>query len=595
MHRRTPVQSYLWVAMGMVVAIIASQPSHAQSGLRESLERLDRNGNGEIEPSEITPLARPYLERVAEARRMTLDRAYDIERWQEAARIYYALQNGVAGRDVDLEDQRTVRRFGTRRSEVMVPEFGLPEVKYPYTREDMDEADRMMWRLDRNRDGYVDRDEARRGDWTHRDPFEEDMDHDDRLSRLELGQRYARRRLLEGATDELRQKVQRVGTGVRPTEASERSRQDDSRWWMRGGNRTWLTASMISRFDSNRDGRLDTNETVSLGLPVGRIDIDRDGVLTRDELQTYLEQLQDEAGSDAEGIPTWFYERDENRDEQVEMSEFASEWTDETLEEFVTLDANGDGILTMTEVAQSRAMMGGDYVNEEAVVLPPHKTVISEIVIDENFLIADLEVELSITHTYVSYLDLYLTGPDGQRIELCTEIGGSDDHFDRTVFDDQADVPIIKARAPFEGKFKPEGVLRGQPGLSYFNEKSVHGVWQLVVGGTRSDRFGMLHRWSLSIRPQGDSLERLVRSSDENVESESGDMALADEDLSSFLGERRFDEGRGEPARETMEYSDSDSRKLKRDLTEKQIEKFRRLLDEQTSGRARDSDRPGGD
>ena len=36
----------------------------AQSGLRESLERLDVNENGVIEPEEVTPLARPYLERI---------------------------------------------------------------------------------------------------------------------------------------------------------------------------------------------------------------------------------------------------------------------------------------------------------------------------------------------------------------------------------------------------------------------------------------------------------------------------------------------------------------------------------------------------
>ena len=67
----------------------------AQSGLRESLEKLDRNQNGEIDPDEITPLSRPYLERLARTRRMSMDRSYDIERWQEAARIYFALQNGV--------------------------------------------------------------------------------------------------------------------------------------------------------------------------------------------------------------------------------------------------------------------------------------------------------------------------------------------------------------------------------------------------------------------------------------------------------------------------------------------------------------------
>ncbi len=514
-----PQLFFRWSLSLIALGYVCLGSANAQSGLRESLEKLDRNENGKIEPEEITPLARPYLERVARARRMSLDRDNDIEEWQEASRIYFALQNGISDREVDFEDRRTVKRFGTRRSEVMVPEFGLPEVKYPYTREDLDEADRMLWRLDRNRDGYVDRDEARRGDWTHRDPFEEDMDGDSRLSRLELGQRYARRRILEGSAGELIQKSRRVGNGIRPTEPNNNSRGDDSRWWMRGGSRTWLTASMMSRFDANRNGRLEAGETANLGMPIGRIDIDLDGEISRDELQTHLEQLQDEAGDDSEGLPTWFFERDLNRDDQVEMSEFASDWTEDLLEEFAVLDINGDGILTTLEVVQSKAMMGGSYVNSEAVVLPPRKTVISEIVVDEDFVIADLNVEVSITHTHLAYLDLYLTGPDGQRIELCTEVGGSDDHFQRTVFDDQAEVPIVKGRAPFEGRFRPEGVLKGQPGLAYFNDRSTQGVWQLVVSGTRSERFGMLHSWSISMKSKSDSMDQFVAAVDEDVES----------------------------------------------------------------------------
>ena len=55
---------------------------------------------------------------------------------------------------------------------------------------------------------------------------------------------------------------------------------------------------------------------------------------------------------------------------------------------------------------------------------------------------------------------------------------------------------------PYKGAFSPEGLLAQQPGLSYFNGKSVNGVWQLVVRGTRSDRFGMLHNWAMLVTPQ---------------------------------------------------------------------------------------------
>ncbi len=348
-------------------------------------------------------------------------------------------------------------------------------------------------------------------DWTHRDPFDDDLNGDDRLSRLELAQRYARRRLLRGASNELVQKARRVGNGIESAEKEdEQNSREQSRWWQRGGNSYWLAASVLGRFDLNKNGRLEMQETQDLGIPTGMVDIDRDGELSRDELFAFLSQLQSEAGDPADGIPGWFYELDTNRDRQVSMAEFATEWTDEKLDEFASLDFNDDGFLTSLEVVKSKAMVGGSYSNRTAEVLPPGRTVISEIEISEDFLIGDLNVAISITHTHTGYLDAYLTGPDGQRIELFTEVGGHDDNFEETIFDDQSRYPITKARPPFKGTFMPEGLLKRQPSLSDFNEKSAKGVWQLVIRGTRSDRFGMLHHWSLLVRP----IEQMLDPSD---------------------------------------------------------------------------------
>ena len=43
--------------------------------------------------------------------------------------------------------------------------------------------------------------------------------------------------------------------------------------------------------------------------------------------------------------------------------------------------------------------------------------------------------------------------------------------------------------------------------MSHFNGKSVKGVWQLVIRGTRNERFGMLHHWGLFVRPIEDMLD----------------------------------------------------------------------------------------
>lgn len=482
-----------------------------QSMLRESLERLDTDNDGMIAPEEITPLARPYLERIAEARRLSLDKSNRIESYQEAARIYHALRNGVADRRIEVQSESTVKTFEPDPEVPFVPEFGLAEMKYPYIQEDLDEADRTLRRYDDNDDGFIDRAEADGSVWTHRDPFEMDLNRDDRLSRLELTQRYARRRLMEDDSSELIQRARRVGNGIRSSDPQEPNRRDDdSQWWRRGGSSYWLTASVLGRFDTNRNGRLETEETQELGIPAAKIDLNRDGELTRDELHAYLSEQQNESGDPAKGLPGWFYELDANRDGQVSMPEFETDWTPERIAEFDALDINRDGLLTAMEVVKSKSIVGGRFENATAEVLPPYKTIISEIEIADDLTIGDLDVQLSLTHTNVGSLDGYLTGPDGQRIELFSDVGGSGDHFDETIFDDQADTPIVKARPPFEGRFQPEGLIHRQPGLSHFTDKNAKGVWQLVIRGTRNERFGMLHRWTLLISPRERMAGRLA-------------------------------------------------------------------------------------
>ena len=199
-------------ALMLVVASIAGSSSlYGQAGLRQSLERLDRDGDGEIEPEEVTPLARPYLEKILRASRMSIDRDNDIEEVQEAARRYHAEQNGSMDRRVRPSGESTVKEFAPDDDTVLVPDFGLPEVRYPYTQDDLDFADRTLRSHDRNADGFIDRNEARYERWTQRNPFDDDLNEDDRLSRMELAQRYARRRLLDATSDELRKKAWRTG------------------------------------------------------------------------------------------------------------------------------------------------------------------------------------------------------------------------------------------------------------------------------------------------------------------------------------------------------------------------------------------------
>lgn len=503
---RISVSTFICVA---ICGLYFPPSAVAQTGIRESLERLDRNENGYIEPDEITALSRPYLETIARMRRMSLDEPNSIDRYVDAARRHFSQKNGDSDRDVRPEDDQTIRPFGPDRDEPLIPQFGLAEVRYPYTQDDLDFADRTMRSHDRNGDGFIDRQEAARNRWTHRNPFADDLDKDDRLSRLEMAQRYARRRLLDEASDELRRREWRLEAAERYREREdrqnrERDRRSESDWARRGGMDYWLTSSLMDRFDENQNGRLEADETTELGMPVARIDLDRDGDLSREEMFAYVSAEQSEAEDYTEGLPGWFYERDENGDGQIQMAEFTSDWTEESIAEFKSFDTNSDGLLTELELTRSKANVGGTFRNQTAEVIPPRTTIISEIEVTDDFIIQDLDLQLSITHTHVSYLDAYLTGPDGQRIELFAGVGGSDDHFDGTTFDDQAREQIHKSRPPFRGRYLTHGVAKRQPGLSTFNGTNIQGVWQLVIRGTRNNRFGMLHSWSLIAQPVED-------------------------------------------------------------------------------------------
>ena len=559
--RRSIVGWNLLPILALAFWFSTPQQAHAQAGLREALEALDTNQNGVIEVGEITPLSRPYLERVLKTDRRSIDKDRSISRIMEYVRIHYAIKNGVSGKDVQPTPENRVKGFGPDPDKPIVPGFGLGRIKYPYKQEDLDEADETLGRYDKNGDGLISRAEALRSRWTHRNPFDDDINKDDQLSKMELTQRYARRRLLEEDVDELRQKAKRVGKDL---ESSRKRRTDDSQWWRQGGSSFWLTASLMSRFDANRNGRLEVEETASLGIPASKIDLDGDGEILRDELFPLIKLMQDKAGDMTTGLPGWFYEVDENRDKQVSLAEFAA--VSRRLSEFRLLDANGDGLLTVKEASAAESIVGGKYRNERAEVLPPQRTIISEIDIEDDFLVGDLDVMVSITHSHVGHLDAFLTSPDGQRVELFSEVGGGGDHFENTIFDDQSPTPITKAKPPFKGKFRSKGPERKQPGLGAFNDKSVKGVWQLVIRGTRNDRFGMLHSWSLNVTPKDDIPQRTKQ--DDKEDESPGDEDKAAEPEKKKMGSI-FDQisnfatggGAGEERRSKRQDGDREARR----------------------------------
>lgn len=53
------------------------------------------------------------------------------------------------------------------------------------------------------------------------------------------------------------------------------------------------------------------------------------------------------------GLPSWFRDKDRDRDGQVLMSEWTSQWSDSAVNEFSKHDRNGDGVITPSEALRS--------------------------------------------------------------------------------------------------------------------------------------------------------------------------------------------------------------------------------------------------
>ena len=76
-------------------------------------------------------------------------------------------------------------------------------------------------------------------------------------------------------------------------------------------------------------------------------------------------------------------------------------------------------------------------------------TTVSTIHVSDDFFVRDVNVQLNIQHTFDADLQAVLIAPDGTRLELFGDVGGSGENFTETIFDGQADQSIVDASAPF--------------------------------------------------------------------------------------------------------------------------------------------------
>ncbi len=105
-------------------------------------------------------------------------------------------------------------------------------------------------------------------------------------------------------------------------------------------------------------------------------------------------------------------------------------------------------------------------------------------------------VNLDITHTFASDLDIGLISPAGTYIDLSSDNGGSGDNYTNTEFSDTGmNGDISLGTAPFTGSFIPE-----EP-LSTFTGECMNGDWKLEACDDGSGNTGTLNSWSITFTP----------------------------------------------------------------------------------------------
>ncbi|MHB8897748.1 MAG: proprotein convertase P-domain-containing protein, partial [Thermoguttaceae bacterium] len=125
--------------------------------------------------------------------------------------------------------------------------------------------------------------------------------------------------------------------------------------------------------------------------------------------------------------------------------------------------------------------------------IPDKGTITSAITVQDSCYAADVNVTVNMSHTRDEDLDVFLIAPDGTRVELFTDVGGTGDHFNGTTLDDAATAAITAGTAPFSGTYRPEG------DLTTVERKSVQGTWKLEVTDDTKRETGTLNSWSLTV------------------------------------------------------------------------------------------------
>jgi Ca2+-binding EF-hand superfamily protein len=296
----------------------------------DMLKRFDRNNNNMIDPDEAEGPARFFLERLAQNNpKIDLKRPVPLDvLTQEMDRMR---NGGVSspGQGQPAKPELLVPDFTLDSEPAPVEGFGTVSAQFNVKVEerDMKEADERIRRYDKNGDGILNKEEIAQGRWGD-DPTQYDRNGDGRLTKSELAVRYAKRRI-----DEQGQQAN-----------NQRGGSSDPR--SRGG---FTAAGSPWGAPAGQPGAPGTPGANPWGGKPAET-AKKEEVKDRfNGAKSYRMKTASEKVTGTKGLPDWFNRSDANSDGQVEMNEYSSSWTAETLTEFQKFDLNRDGLVTAKE------------------------------------------------------------------------------------------------------------------------------------------------------------------------------------------------------------------------------------------------------
>jgi Ca2+-binding EF-hand superfamily protein len=385
-----------------LVAIVALSSFTAQSQAQEKkkpafnvkkfLKRLDVNQNGRVEPSEIRDeRTRGFLKKagVDTSKPISNDSFSKKIEKQRVARANPNSAQKTMGFAVDSGD----REDGGNSMGFAVSDEERAPAERSRTRQFSDGAKKMLdWVMknyDKNKDGMIDKNEIKAARWSDPPAEESDTNKDGSLSRTELLVRYQKREddkeKRKQATDKRRSRTRskRGTTSKTSRTSSSESKASNSRGNkdVRQGYENYVNG-LFKSYDKDKNGMLDAKEIEGMRRkPDMAADTNKDKKISKEELvESYLEKAgqggkskgrgsrrgdskkssrssssrnssskDSSASSNNPNVRPQLTAKDVNRNGQIEMSEFAKEWTVDTVKEFYDKDKNKDGVITSKE------------------------------------------------------------------------------------------------------------------------------------------------------------------------------------------------------------------------------------------------------